>query len=129
MRQFFTAIALLAPSVAMAADPPYIHGAFGLQPADWSEGPLNPVQQKSLDECLAAANEAAHQDPEVAEMMGALYGKGFAMGDQFGAVLVGCLADERDGRGWAVLRKEGDQWRRVTARAAARELMALDPAK
>ncbi|MDR1349596.1 MAG: hypothetical protein LBJ59_02225 [Zoogloeaceae bacterium] len=61
--------------------------------------------------------------------MSSIYGMDMGRTDWFCVALTGCLAEEKQGKGWIVQEKEGENWKVVRSRYATRALMGLDPEK
>ena len=123
-------IALFACSCsALAAEPPYIYKQFGYSPSPSGEfGELSKAEQKVLDSCIDLARKNEREATKNHDQRAAIYGKSAPQWDYFGIYLTGCLADEKDGRGWFVYEKTTDEWRRVIkSRYAVRTFMGLDP--
>ena len=116
---------LFLPAIAICQDYPVAHASFVFHPIGWIEGPLTDAQVKNLGECRELAQAQAGQSDKLAS----LYGQKKGSMDLYGSILAGCLADERNGKGWVVLRLDGDKAEKVTSRYAVRTFMGLNPAK
>ncbi|WP_156521230.1 hypothetical protein [Halothiobacillus diazotrophicus] len=118
---------LLISATAFAQEPPYIYHQFGYSPQNAYAQGLSHTQQAELDNCIQFAKKRDEASKKNAEKMAAIYGNQVLQYDYFGVYITGCLADEKDGKGWSVQEKKGDQWERVRSRFAVRTFMKLDP--
>jgi hypothetical protein len=118
---------LLISTTAFAQEPHYIYQQFGYSPQNADAQGLSRSQQAELDNCVKLAKDRDDSSKENAEKMAAIYGKQALQYDYFGVYLTGCLADEKDGKGWSVQEKKGDAWENVRSRFAIRTFMKLDP--
>lgn len=123
------ALLLLCSTTALAQEPPYIYQQFGYFPPTNEAGSLSEDQKAVLDDCIKLANEQSESSKKNAEKMAAIYGNQALQYDYFGVHLTGCLADEKDGKGWMVQEKKGEVWEKVRPRYATRTFMKLDPTK
>lgn len=119
---------LLAISgAAFATDPPYIYKEFGYSPPNIEFGQLHEEQRAVLDSCISFAKNRETSVRKNSERMAAIYGAQSRQYDYFGVYITGCLADEKDGKGWLVHQKAENDWRAVKPRYATRTFMQLDP--
>lgn len=123
------ALLLLYSATVSAQEPPYIYQQFGYFPSANETGNLSEDQKAALDDCVKLANERSESAKKTAGKMAAIYGDQALQFDYFGVHLTGCLADEKDGKGWGVQEKKGEVWEKVTPRYAVRTFMKLDPTK
>ena len=112
-----------------AQEPPYVYQQFGYFPPTNEAGTLSEDQKAVLSDCVKLANERGESSKKSAEKMAAIYGNQALQYDYFGVYLTGCLADEKDGKGWVVQEKKGGVWEKVRPRYATRTFMKLDPTK
>ena len=129
MKRYAAALLLLASSAAMAQELALTHGQFGFQPKAWSGAELSEAQRKDLDECVAIARQQAGAPKEDRAALDALYGLKPGQTDMYGAILSGCLGEDKPGKGWSVMKRSGGVWEPVTARHALRSFMGMDPTK
>lgn len=129
MKHYTVALALLVSSAAFAQEPPLVRGQFAFQPKGWEGAQLSDAQKKDLDECVAIAAKQAGTPKEDRAALDALYGMKPGQADFQGAVLSGCLADEKQGKGWVALKRNGQAWEAVSSRHALRSFMGMDPSK
>ena len=120
---------LLFSTTAFAQEPPYIYLQFGYTPPNLDVQGLSKNQQSELDGCIKLAKEGDEAFTKNAKKMAAIYGSQAMQYDNFGVYLTGCLADEKDGKGWTVQEKRSDTWEKVRSRFAARSFMKLDPSQ
>jgi hypothetical protein len=118
---------LLFSMKVFAQEPPYIYQQFGYTPPNYDVQGLSQAQKSELDGCIKLAKEQEEYSKKNAEKMAAIYGMEVQQHDYFGVILTGCLADEKDGKGWIVQERKGDVWENVRSRFAARTFMKLDP--
>lgn len=123
------ALLLLCSATAFAQDPPYVYQQFGYFPPTNEAESLSEDQKGELDDCVKFAKERGESSKKNAEKMAAIYGNQASQYDYFGVYLTGCLADEKDGKGWMVQEKKDGAWEKVRARYATRTFMKLDPTK
>ena len=125
MKRYAAVLVTLIAGTAFAQEPPLRHGEFGFQPKGWEGAELTGPQQEALSDCVAAASKSTEQ----AAALASLYGRQPGQADFYGATLSGCLADEKDGKGWVALKRSGQAWESVTSRYALRSFMGMDPTK
>lgn len=123
------ALLLLCSATAFAQDPPYVYQQFGYFPQTNEAGSLSEAQRAVLEDCVKFAKERGESSMKNAEKMAAIYGNQALQYDYFGVYLTGCLADEKDGKGWMVHEKKDGVWEKVRSRYATRTFMKLDPTK
>lgn len=123
------ALLLLCSATVFAQEPPYVYQQFGYFPPANETGSLSEDQKAVLDDCVKLANERGESAKKNAGKMAAIYGDQALQFDYFGVYLTGCLADEKDGKGWGVQEKKGEVWEKVRPRYATRTFMKLDPTK
>ena len=99
------ALLLLCSANVFAQEPPYVYQQFGYIPPTNEAGSLSENQKAALDECIKLANERSESSKKNTEKMAAIYGSQALQYDYFGVYLTGCLADEKDGKGWIVQEK------------------------
>lgn len=128
MKRTIAVVIALISSTAFAQEPAVIYGQFGFQPKDWSSAQLTETQKKDLESCTSVAKQAGGPKEDRAAL-DSLYGFKPGQADMYGAVLSGCLADEKDGKGWVALKRSGQAWEPVTGRYALRSFIGMDPTK
>lgn len=123
MRHITIALSVLIPISVCAVDYPLTYGKYSLHPAGWVEGKITSQQRADLNSCKSTAKANTANK----ELLTQIYGLNSA--DYYGVLLIGCLSDEKHGKGWVVLKTDGGKPKRVTSRSASRSLMGLNSAR
>ena len=126
MLRVFLAL-LLTPATVLADELPYVYRQFGFAPPQYSGGQLSDAQRSTLESCIKASRGEEEARRKAMGTLSAIYGQDMSQVDFFGVAITGCLADEKDGKGWTVQERRDDSWRPVRSRYAMRTFMKLDP--
>jgi hypothetical protein len=110
------------------SSPPFVYKNFGFAPNDWKGNELSSKHIQELDECKAVATNQ-QKGSSTNNKLDALYGFKLSTVDLYGTTLTGCLADEKDGKGWFVYARTPDSWNKVSSRYAARTFLGIDPSQ
>lgn len=123
------ALLLSSPLLVHADDVVGTYKQFGFKHTNAPAESQSDLFARDSAECDALAARQAEEFRKNAARASSLLGMDMGKADIHGTYFIGCMSDARQGKGWKVYARDGDGWRAVSDRYAARTFMGLDPAK